>query len=148
AKGRPMHARRHAFRGFLRRQASAQGKTAADPLCDCSDVGADSRPLMRQKFAGTSDSGLDILYDEQQAMPVRKLTQAAKERWRSDANATFALDRLNKNSGSILPDNFLRCFQIAERHLIESFNLRAEPLQIFLLAARRDGCQRTTVECA
>ena len=39
-------------------------------------------------------------------------------------------------------------FKIAERHLVEAFDLRSKAFEIFLLSARRDGRQRAPVKRA
>ena len=67
---------------------------------------------------------------------------------RRHAHAAFALDRLDQDGGGLRADRRLDRLEVAERHLVEAVDRRAEAFEIFLLAAGRERRQRAAVERA
>ena len=64
------------------------------------------------------------------------------------AHAALALDRLDQDRGRLRPDRLLDRLEIAERHLVEALDHRAEAFEVFLLSARRERRERAAVERA
>ena len=77
-----------------------------------------------------------------------ELAQRAQELVRRHAHAALALDRLDQDRGGGRADRALDRREVAERHLVEAFDHRAEALEIFLLAAGRERRERAAVERA
>ena len=67
---------------------------------------------------------------------------------RKDADAALALNRLDQHARRLRADQGLDRGEIAERRLIETFDRRAEALEIFLVAAGRKRRQRAPMEGA
>ena len=130
------------------REAGAERKAAAEPLGQRHDVGRDAGPLVGEQLAGAAHAGLHLVEDQQQAVLVAELAQRAEERRRDDAHAALALDRLDQDGGGLGPDRALDRFEIAERHLVEAVDRRAEAFEIFLLAGGGERRQRAAVEGA
>ncbi len=143
-----MRARRHACRRFVRRQKSAERETAAKPLGDGHDIRLDPRPFIGEKLAGASDAGLHFVENEQKPVLIRQFAQGAQEGPARMPHAAFALHRFDQDGAGLGADRRARRIQVAERHLVEAVDLRAEAGQVLLLVARRDGRQRAPVEAA
>ena len=139
---------RHAGRSLLGRQAGAQREAAADALGDRHDVGRDAGPFMGEELAGAADAALHLVEDQQDAMLVAELAQAAQALRRHRADAALALHRFDQDAGGLRPDGGLQRIVVAKGHLIEAFDLRPEAFEIFGLAAGGDGGQRAAVEGA
>ncbi len=111
--------------------------------------GVDAGKFIGEELAGAPDAGLHLVEDQQQAMPVADLAQAAQEIARSiDAHAALALDRLDHDRGGLRPDRRLDRGQIGDRNLVEALHLRSEAFEIFRLPAGRERRQRAAVEGA
>ena len=94
------------------------------------------------------DAGLHLVEDQQQAVLVAELAQRPQERrFGTHAHAALALIgsiRIAAVSGA---DRALDRVEIAERHLVEAVDHRAEAVEIFLAARRRrasPACGRGT----
>ena len=83
-----------------------------------------------------------------QAVLVAKLAQRPQERRLDDAHAALAHQRLDHDRRGLGADRALDRLEIAERHLIEALDHRAEAFEIFLLAAGGERRQRAAVERA
>ena len=101
AEGRAMDARGHALGGLGGREARPHRETAADALGDRHDVGLDAAPLMREQPAGAPDAGLHLVEDEEHAMFVAELAQAAQALRRDVADAALALHRLDQDGAGL-----------------------------------------------
>ena len=66
----------------------------------------------------------------------------------NDPDAAFALDRLDHDGAGLGADRGLEGRPVVEGHLVEAFDLGAEAVDVFLLAAGRDRGQRPPVERA
>ena len=146
AKGGAMRTGRHAFSGRGGGKTRAHRKAAADAFGQSHDIGGDAGPLIGKEFAGPAHATLHLVENQQQAMPVAKLAQAPQALGRHHAHAAFALNRLDQNGGRFWRDGLLDGVMIGKRHLIEPFDLRAETIEIFLLPASRQGCERSAME--
>src|SRR5215475_13591923 len=67
-------------------------------------------------------------------------------RW-CNPNATFALNGLDQDRRGFRPNRLPDGLKVRERQLVEAFRNWAEAFQIFLLAAGREGCERTPMKC-
>ena len=71
-----------------------------------------------------------------------RASQNSRSRFRNparrNANADLALDRLDQDARGLRTGRTLHRVEIAERHLIEAVDLRAEAFEIFRRAARGD----------
>ena len=100
---------------------------------------------MGEQVAGAADAALHFVHHEQQTVGVAELAIGAQHRGRHHPDAAFALDRLQHDGGRLGSDRSLGGLQIAERHLVETLDLRPEAVDVFLLAAGRDGGERPAV---
>ena len=148
AEGRAVRAGRHAGRRFARREARADRKAGAEALGERRDVRRDARPFVREEAAGAAHAGLDLVEDQQQPVLVAELPEVAQLLVRHRADAALALDRLDQDRRGLRADRRLRRLQVAERHLVEAVDLRAEAFEVFLLAAGGERRQRAAVEGA
>ena len=130
------------------RQARADGEAAAQRLGERHDVGRNAGTLVGEQLAGAPHAGLHLVEDQQQAMLVAQLAQRLEERRLDDAHAALAHDRLDQNRRGLGADRAFGRVEIAERHLIEAVDHRAEPFEIFLLSAGGERRQRAAVEGA
>ena len=148
AEGRAVRARRHAGRRLARRKAGADREAGAKALRERRDVGRDARPFVREEAAGAAHAGLDLVEDQEQAALVAEPAQVAQVLQRHRADAALALDRLDQDRRGLRPDRRLERLAVAERHLVEALDLRAEAFEIFRLAAGGDRRERAAVEGA
>ena len=139
---------RHALGGVGGRQASAHREAAAHAFGDAHDVWRDAGVLMREQLAGAPDAGLDFVEDQQQLVLVAERPQAAQESGGNDAHAALALDRLDHDGPGGGRDGALRGFEVGDGDLVEAFDLGAEALDIFGLAAGGERRQRAAMEGA
>jgi hypothetical protein len=136
------------LRRFFGGEAGAHRKAAADRLGDRHDVRLDTGPFMGEQLAGAAHAGLDLVEDQQEALVVAERAQSRRKlRW-DRADAALALDRLDQDRRRLVGDRRLQRVHVVERNLIEAFDLGAEALEIFRLAAGGDGRQRPAVERA
>ena len=98
--------------------------------------------------ARPADAGLHFIEDQQQAMPVADLAQAAQECGRNEPHPAFALDRLDHDGAGSRPDRGLDRREVGQRNLVEAVDLGTEAVEIFGLAAGGDHRERTAVERA
>ena len=119
---------------------------AADALGDRHQVRRDTGPLMGEQLAGTADTGLDLVEDQQKAVVVAELAHCTQELGRDFADTALTLDRLDADRCGLRPDGRLQGVQVIGRHLVETGRLRTETLQVLRLAAGRDGRDGTAVE--
>ena len=113
------------------------GKPPPMPLAIAMMSGVDARPLMGEQLAGAADAGLHLVEDQEQAVLVAELAQAAQALRRHGADAALALDRLDQDGAGLGRDRRLQRLVIAERDLVEALDLRAEAFEILLSARRR-----------
>jgi hypothetical protein len=71
-----------------------------------------------------------------------------QERRRHHPHAALALDRLDQDRRGFRTDGRFDRLEVAERNLVEARHHRAEPFQVFFLAAGGEGRERTPVEGA
>ena len=102
---------------------------------------------MGEEFPGAPDAGLDLVEDEKEPVLVAELPQRTQAARRDRADAALALDRFDHDGRGLGRDRLQRLV-VVEGDLIEALDLGAEALEIFLLAAGRDGRERASVERA
>ena len=141
-----MGAGRHAFRGFTGGQAGAEREAAADRLGNRHDVRRDPGALIGEQLAGAPDAGLNLIEHQQQPVLIAQSAQLFQDLRRSDAHPALALDRLDQDRRGLRPELALDRLEIRERYLIEAFERRTKPFQVFLLPARRERRQRAAVK--
>ena len=129
-------------------KAGGHRKTAADPLGGCQDVGTDAGVLVGKEPPGTANAGLNLVEDEQELAPVADLAQAPQETWRDHAHAAFALNGFDHDGGRFRSDRGFDRLEVADRDLVEAFDLRPEALKVLLLTARGDGRERAAMKGA
>ena len=111
--------------------------------------GVNAGVLIGEQVAGAADAGLDLVENQQAGRGRRTACASARKKVvRHHAHAALAHDRLDQDGGGLRPDRFLDRFKIAERHLVEAVDRRAEAFEIFLVAGRGDRGQRAAVEGA
>ncbi|KAJ0337896.1 hypothetical protein COL154_014284, partial [Colletotrichum chrysophilum] len=99
-------------------------------------------------LARPADAALHLVEDQQQSVLVAKLAQPLERLHGEVADAAFSLQRLQKDCRGFRADRLLDGLEVVEGHLIETVDLRAEALEIFLLTAGGDRRQRAAVEGA
>ena len=103
---------------------------------------------MGPQLARAPGAALHLVIDEQQPVLLAQRPEPLQESGRRRADAALALDRLDEDRRRLRPDRLLRRREGAERHLVEALDLRAEALEVLLLAAGGDGGERAAVESA
>ena len=136
------------LRGLGGGKAGADREAAAERLGERHDVGRDAGALIGEQLAGAADAGLHLVEDQQQAVLVAELAQRPQELRRHHAHAALAHDRLDQDRGGLRTDRALDRLEVAERHLVEAVDHRAEAFEIFLLPAGGERRQRAAVEGA
>ena len=98
AEGRAVRARRSCPwpASAVARQAPT-GKPPPSALATAMMSGVDAGALIGEQVAGAADAGLHLVEDQQQAVLVAQLAQAAQEARRRHAHAALALDRLDQD---------------------------------------------------
>ena len=140
---------RHALGGLAVARQAPSGKPPPMPLAIAMMSGVTPGPLVGEELAGAADAGLHLVEDQQQAVLVAELRAsaqaAARRNGRMPPSPWIGSIRIAPVSGPIAAFERL---EVAERHLVEAFDLGAEAFEVFLLAAGRDGRQRAAVEGA
>ena len=85
---------------------------------------------------------------KQQVVFVGQLAQPLQESVGRDANAAFALNRLDENRTGFFVDEFGDGFQIAERRVVETGQQRADAFVVLGLGRGAGGAVGATVEAA
>jgi hypothetical protein len=134
--------------GLRRGEAGADWKSAAQRLGDAHHVGCHAAALMGEEAAGAADAGLHLVEHQEQLVLVAQFAQAPQERRRHHPHAALALDRLDQDRRGFRTDGRFDRLEVAERNLVEARHHRAEPFQVFFLAAGGEGRERTPVEGA
>src|SRR6266702_3987087 len=91
---RPVH-------DFGARHADAQRHSRRNALGDADDVGLDAGVLDGPPLSGSAGAGLDVIGDQQNAMPVADAPNLLQENVGRDDVAAFALDRLQNDCGNL-----------------------------------------------
>src|SRR5699024_11122279 len=72
---------------------------AAERLGEADDVGFQTHLLEGEEGAGAPAADLDVVDDDEDAVLLAHLEEAAQPRFRGDVDATFGLDRLEDDRG-------------------------------------------------
>ena len=134
--------------GFGGGKAGADREAAAERLRQRHDVGRHAGALVSEDLAGAAHAALHLVEDQQQAVLVAQFAQGFEELRRRCAHTALALHGLDHDRRGLRADRLLHRIEVAERDLVEALDRRAEPFEIFLLAAGGDGRKRTAVERA
>src|SRR5690606_608239 len=126
----------------------AHREAAADTFGDSHNVRRDARPLVRPHLAGAAGARLHFVEDDEEAVVVGELAQAAEIFVRRSAHAAFALYRLEDDRRGCRADEFLQRIQVAPRRLNVAGQTRAEAIDVVGVAAGVDGGVRAAVERA
>ena len=141
-----MHARCHAFAGFVCGEARSERKASADSFGNGHDVGRNTGVFIGKKFTCPAYTALHFIKDQQQAVLIAQFAQAPQTMRRNRPHTALALNRLNQNSSGFRCDRAVNSLVIRETNLIEAFDLGAEAFEVFGLSTRRNGCQCPAVE--
>ena len=110
--------------------------------------GVTLEPLVGEPVAGPSAAGLHLVENQQQLVLVGQLAQAGQETVGRNADAAFALDRLDHDGGRLVVDQPRHGLQVAKGGVDEAGHQRPEPLVVLRLGRGRGGAQRPAVEAA
>src|SRR5690606_33680611 len=89
---------------------------------------------------------LHFVEHEEQAMLVAEVAKRTEKGPACVANAALALDGLDQDGSGLVRDCGSRGIEIAERHLVETIDNRAEPREVLFLIARGNRRERATVK--
>ena len=131
-----------------RGQQRAAGDAAAEALGQRHDVGRDAEVLVGEPLAGAAAAGLHLVEDQQQLVLVGQLAQAGEEAGGRNADAAFALDRLDQDGGRLVVDQRDDGAEVAERGVAEAGQQRADALVVLGLGRGGDGAVGAAVEAA
>ena len=148
AEGAGVHSRPQALGDFRRRQHGAAGQAAAERLRERHHVGRHAEPLVGEPVAGPSAAGLHFVEHQQQLVLVGQLAQPGQEAVGRNADAAFALDRLDQDRRGFVVDQPRHGVEIAERGVDEAGHQRPEALVVFRLSGGGDRAHRAAVEAA
>ena len=101
AEGRAVGAGRHALAGFLGAEERADRETAAERLGERHDVGVNAGALIGKQLARAAHAALHLVEDQQHAVLVAQRAQRFEECIGRNADAAFALDRLDQDRGGL-----------------------------------------------
>ena len=126
---------RHGGADRLRGEAGADRKAAAKSLGRRHDVRGDARPFMREQAPGAAHAALHLVEQEQDAVLVAQGPQVPQERPGDLAHAALAHDRLDHDTGGLLPDDGIHGADISGSDLVEALDRGPKPSRC--LADRR-----------
>ena len=131
-----MHAAGYAIRGKDRsqRQSRSQGLGHGD------DVGFYTVMLIGEIAAGTAQSALDFIEDQQSSGAIRQLPSGLQEFLAQRANSTFSLDGLQADGTYAAVELPLQVLCVVECDEADPWNQGREGMPVFLLSG---GGQRT-----
>lgn len=75
--------------------------TTRNSLAQQDEVGLDSTPLVAEQLAGTGDTSLDLIADQQDIVLVAEGAGFLEVAWIGDDNTGLALDRLDQEGGKV-----------------------------------------------
>ncbi len=148
AESAGVHARPQARGDLGGGQHGPAGQAAAQGLRQRHHVGRDAEALVGEPIAGPAAAGLHFVEDQQQLVLVGQLAQAGQEAVGRNADAAFALDRLDHDGRRLVVDQPGHGVQVAERGVDEAGHQRPEPLVVLRLRGGRGRAQRAAVEAA
>ena len=121
AKRGRVHAGPQAGRNFRRRQHGAAGDAAAQALGQRHDIGRDADVLIGEPFAGAA-AAASALRRRSAAGRARSasLRRPGKKSVGRDADAAFALDRLDEDRAGFVVDQLGDRVEVAERRVHET----------------------------
>ena len=141
-----MRARDHADGGLLGRHEGADREAAAHALGDRGHVGLHARPVVAPHLAGTAETRVDLVVEQQQAEFVADRAQVLQELHRGAADTAFALDRLDQDAGGLVVHHVAHDVGVVERRVQVAGRRRAEAFEVLLVAGGRQRIQQAAVE--
>ena len=133
-----MRTEAHAPGRLFGRHAGAQREAPADALGSRHDVRLHAVMFIGVKLSGPRHAALHFIEHQHQIVFVAQGLQAANEFVRRGADAAFALDRLDQETGSLVGDKGLCAFEIVEFRILESGEQGHETLVHLFLIGRAD----------
>src|SRR5258706_2656986 len=104
--------------------------------------------LEGKHFASASEARLDFVQNEHDAAFTAERLQALQIFTRRGMDATFALDWLNQNSGSLISDSRLGSSQIIIRDVLVIWHEGFKWFAVLRLPGRGQRTERSPVEAA
>src|SRR5579862_334189 len=112
------------------------------------DVCLDAIVLLSEQFAGTAESGLDLIEDQHHVVRCAELAYLFKIAGRREDDASFSLDRLDKEADRVQRYRLLQRLGVAEGYDLEARRERSEMLTCGRVSAEADDTQGASVEVA
>ena len=137
-----VHAGPQAGGDFRRGQQSRACDAAAQALGQRHDIRHDAGVLIGKPLARAAAAALHFIENQQQFVLVGQLPQAFQETIRRNADAAFALDRLDQNRARLVVDELLDGIQIAERRVRKTGQQRARSLRDISAGPSRSSRRR------
>ena len=131
--------------GAAERDEAADREPAADALRDGDRVGGDARVLEGEPLAGASGAGLDLVDDEQRAVPVGELARGLEEPVGQLDDAGLALDGLDEERRDGVVEGVLERLDRGG-DVLDAAGQRLERLAHVRLAGERERAHRAAVE--
>ncbi len=116
------------LRGGSPCQAGADGHTVAQGFRQRHDIGLDAGGLMGEPGAAAPHAGLDLIDHHQPALPVTQGAYPGQIRCRGNADAAFALDRLqqDRNNAGFFRGEPFQGRQVPKRNADEAIHQRTK----------------------
>ena len=121
---------------------------AAEALGERHDVGRDAEVLIGEPLAGPAAAGLHFVEDQQQVVLVGQLAQLGEEAVGRDADAAFALNRLDQDRRRFVVDQRGHGAEVAIRCVAEAGQQRADAFVVLRLGRGAGGAVGAAVEAA
>ena len=146
AERRGVHPATQARRQFFRRHHRARRDSAAERLGQRDHVRNDVEILIREPFSGAPHPRLHFVENEEHVVFIAKSAQPFEEARRRNADAAFALNRLDHNRRGFVVDRRFDRRQVAVRDVNETGKHRFQALLVLRLRGRGRGRHRASVE--
>ena len=120
------------------RQHSSKRKPPSDRLCDGHHVGLHVVVLIREPLAGTPQSALDLIDQQQRPASGGERARCFQELAAHKLNSAFALNGLNRHRADAVVELLLEIFNVVELHEFNSGKQRREDFAILCLSRGRE----------
>ena len=106
--------------------------TAAQSLSAGHQVGSNAVMINAEPFAGTADTGLYLIGNQQSTLLLADFLHLTQVTRRRNNNAAFALNRLQDNSSSILINSYLNSCSVAVFYMGKAIKQRFKRLAVHI----------------